>query len=272
MSSHRLFVFAVSLGAVMAFAPPKAAETSDNATVPESSVASSSEAVQAGGLWDRARMGQSAGTIPASHVGLEAGMTLEATGDEGEIQLPEALIRVGVVSFLELRATLPSVSLTNFSDPPTPTSGALGFKIGGVVTPGFGLSLVSSFDVPTQSETLELFASRHTLNVLYDFSRSTTLALTGTAALTQPLSGEDQALRWQSGGALAFLGHLDASGFVYVEGYGLIDHEGDVEYGMGLGLSYSVDPRLNLDLGFEYGNGPEGNRVALTSGLSVILN
>ena len=253
----------------MALSPPNAAVTGP----PEQNQAQGEAAASPpASLWDRPRFGHAARVVAPAQVGLEVGVELGATGEQGEVRLPEALIRVGVAPFLELRAILPSASITDLSEAPSPTSGGLGLKVGGDVTNGLGLSWVSTFDVPTQSDIVDLFASQHTLNILYAFSDTATLALAGQAALIQPLSGERNTLRWESGGAISFMGHLDASGFAFIEGYGLLDHQGQVRYGLGLGVSYEVQPFLNLDLGFDYGHGQEGNQVTLSLGVATLFH
>ncbi len=222
---------------------------------------------------DRPGFGDATSCVPPLRVALEAGSTLEASEKGVALELPLALLRVGLLSWLEGRVLSPGISFP-FGDDDTPkgTNGALGVKLAYAPHAQFEMSWVSMFGIPVVELAAgeSAFEYSTTVNLGFAVAETVGLALTGATTVIQPIDSVDDTLLWEAGGALAVSGTLDDTG-LYLEVTGLVDQAQEYTLGGGFGVTHMVTEKLQLDMFLNYARPQSVTTIVVGAGVATLF-
>lgn len=199
---------------------------------------------------DRPDFTESALTVPAARVQLEAGATLARSDDEDELTLGEPLIRWGLRPDLELRVEAPSwidgPDGAGFGDP------GLGFKLALPPFLGDDLALIAATTIPLGDDDVgqEGWHPEAVLAASWELSPALVLA-SNVGATTTSVEEDRQLLAWTSlslGASLAGSvgGFIEAFGFVEDDDAGPVYVDGGLT--RLLGNDFQLDVRLGAGL------------------------
>ena len=222
---------------------------------------------------DRPTYGDSTSTVPPMRLALEAGSSLTIQEDRLDLELPEALLRFGLTSWLEVRLGLPGLNLpVDADDVPRGSAGGVGFKVAYAPHERFAASFVSTFGVPVAelADGQSVFSWSASLNLGLSLNETFTLGATVASGLSQDLDSEGAELAWQVGGALGVTGTFDATG-LYIEGVAGVDQSEALHLAIGLGLTQMLTPQFQLDLSFSYDLPSYGDTTRVSLGLATLF-
>lgn len=252
-----LTVLGLALGA------PSALAEEGGRTVLESP-STATEGDSAGFAADRPGFGDATSVVPPWHVAIETGMTLSSAAADSTFGYQGVLVRMGLLSWLELRMQEGGVTHAFGADAAAHDPGGAGFKVAFGLLDGLALSLVTMFGTPSVDAAPgeETFRFASGLNVELGLSDTAAVALTAVADVTEE--------RWEAGGAVGLIANLDDAS-LYVEGVVLTDDSAETSLQFGIGATRMLTDSLQVDLFMDYALPASGTTVLIGLGLAILI-
>jgi hypothetical protein len=201
-------------------------------------------------ITDRPDFTESAAAVPPWHVQAEAGVDTAFEGDEVELVVPAALLRVGVYRNVEARVGVPAVSLLwSGEDEAERDLGALELSAKATYTVGSGaVGLLPQLFLPVEGTAYDDVGVGLGVKGLWALELSERVALGGNVgAIATGLGASDVDVTWEYLVSLASgIGLTERLG-TFIEVYGIFDQ--DVARAVfDTGLTYLVWDRFQLDI------------------------
>ncbi|MBT8477617.1 MAG: transporter [Gemmatimonadetes bacterium] len=204
---------------------------------------------------DRPDFTESASTVAPGRFQFELGYTFSKAGDEERSDFGELLVRIGILSWLEGRLGLNSISLVR--SPQVDQEGfqdlAIAFKAVLFRKPGGGsaavpqVALLFGTDLPTGDSNFGANAVQPGAKLALDFSLTDRLNLGSNLGWAYLASGEE---RFHQGVGSVVLGYaISEPVTVYFEWYGLFPENrgGGADHYLNGGLTWGLTANLQLD-------------------------
>jgi hypothetical protein len=237
---------------------------------------------------DRPSVGDAAKVVPKSALQVELGLQLEKDEtnfiSDKEYELPQALIRYGVLDFLELRLrgqlTYHVVEIQTRSIEPRLTDTGLngvmlGTKIQLLKNQGArpAVALQADFELPVGDETLKADNVQPKLRLNFRNDLNDALSLNYNLGVeweenTNPRTGED----YNKFGlyTLGLQYKITEAFGVFAEAFGEL-HQNDMQQSFDLGLGYKLAPNLQFDAYGGFGLSEEAPDYFVSAGVSFRL-
>lgn len=256
------------------FAPPLIAlglalvASTAQAEVPKEPVSDSPIVAQKGVPYvfapDRPGFGDATSVVPQWRFALETGTHLSSAAADATFGFEGLLVRMGVLSWLELRFHGGGLTHGFGQGGVNQAPGGAGFKAAFGLMDGLDVALVTTFGIPQTEEALaeDPFQVSSGLNVEFALSDTAGLAVTGVVDVTEE--------RWEAGGALGLIRTLDDAS-LYIEGAVLTDDRAATTIQFGVGATRMLTDSLQVDLFMDYALPESGTIVLIGLGAAYLI-
>lgn len=225
---------------------------------------------------DRPDFTESAETIPAEHLQLEAGYTFTQDSADGETSrehaLPEMLLRIGLSENIEARLAWEGALI---EDPAQGGSShgvsdmSVGTKIAFGEFSGVKLSTIIDMEIPTGSDNRTADRVQPGAKLLWSTSLTDDVAVAGNINYASRVTENDRFNEW--GASLTFGTEIAEKTAGYIEFFGIYPDStpvADAESYLNGGVTYLVHNDLQLDA--RIGTGLNENAADLFSGVGFV--
>jgi hypothetical protein len=221
---------------------------------------------------DRPGFADSTETVSAGSVQMELGLRSSFEDDATSLALPSMLLRVGLLDWLEVRATAPDLQVDLLKDDGGTNTGAgdmsFGFKSAFAMGDLFSLSAVPFVTLPTGSRGYSSGAVDAGLGLNFQVAVSD-FSVGWNAILV--LTSVDEERVFDFGAGLSFGYQFVESFGAFVETY-LVYLEGErVQPSVAGGLTYLVTPTFQIDVSGGAGVTRDAEGPYVLGGIAVLL-
>lgn len=196
---------------------------------------------------DRPGFGDAASVVPRGHLALEAGVEAGLAGGDLDLIAPQALLRYGLLPWLEARVAVPDF-IANFPAHGVRSTGlgdvAAGAKAALTVSDDLAFSAVGMLGIPTGSDAYSTgWAGELGLNADYSLTDAFSLGVALAGGLGEVVAGERT---WDAAAGLS-LGYAVGRAGLYVEAFGETSEAGGRQPFVGAGATFLPTPLVQLD-------------------------